>query len=382
MTEAAQVLNKTNSERKSLGRSAYHKKNGSAVAKLGNKRMSWQEIQSKHGECKTYPSTDDFMDYSLFEELPSDLKIEFVNKMMDKYDISLSQISQFLFNKGGDGLKANLRNKFDILDKTDYRKARANTGLSKFISDIEDWKCREKAAKEIDEAEAQRKRDIIWKAEFITFDQLKEFPIDGQVAYINNLIRKYSVSIASIASCLFQINQTSLRRHFQRLGVYDQIDRSKACHGSVGQENVDAFTKIVNEWRGETVMEEDPVQNTIAVPTKEESKDIARDILLSIVGEQQEESETVEPEIVEESTSVDNPVTEPIVNEPEPEEPAKFEIPEPVEEIRAEDSKIISHSTVFTSNYKSIGLDSDELDGLKLLFKNKQVEVCITVRTI
>ena len=41
-----------------------------------------------------------------------------------------------------------------------------------------------------------------------------------------------------------------------------------------------------------------------------------------------------------------------------------------------------SHNTVFTSNYKSIGLDSDELDGMKLMFKNKMVEVCITIRTV
>jgi hypothetical protein len=40
------------------------------------------------------------------------------------------------------------------------------------------------------------------------------------------------------------------------------------------------------------------------------------------------------------------------------------------------------HSTVFSANYRSIGMDCDELDALKLMFKNKLVEVCITVRTI
>ena len=40
------------------------------------------------------------------------------------------------------------------------------------------------------------------------------------------------------------------------------------------------------------------------------------------------------------------------------------------------------HTTVFSANYKSIGMDCNELDALKLMFMNKSVEVCITVRTI
>jgi len=40
------------------------------------------------------------------------------------------------------------------------------------------------------------------------------------------------------------------------------------------------------------------------------------------------------------------------------------------------------HSTVFSANYRSVGMDCDELDALKLMFKNKLIEVCITVRTI
>lgn len=40
------------------------------------------------------------------------------------------------------------------------------------------------------------------------------------------------------------------------------------------------------------------------------------------------------------------------------------------------------HTMVFTSNYRSIGLDSDELEGMKIMCKNKLVEVCITIRTI
>lgn len=382
MTEAAQVLKQTNSERKSLGRSAYHKKNGSAVAKLGNKPMSWQEIQSKHGKEMTYPSTDGFMDYATFEKLPSDLKIEFINKLMDKYDIGLQHISRHLFNKGDDGLKANLRNNFDILDKIDCKKARANTGLLKFRDDVEEWKVREKAAKIADEEEAQRKRDIIWKGEFITYDEFKTFPADGQVAYLNNLIRKYNISASAISKILFQISQPTLRSHLEKLNVFDQLEKSKVGNPTTSSVRIATFDKAVKKWRGETVVDKIPVQNNVVGLPKEEPNEIARDILRSIVGERQEELEPTEPETAVESAPVDIPVMESLVEKPEPEEPNELEIQKSAEEIRVEELKTNPHATVFTSNYKSIGLDSDELDGLKLLFKNKQVEVCITVRTI
>ena len=90
----------------------------------------------------------------------------------------------------------------------------------------------------------------------------------------------------------------------------------------------------------------------------------------------------VEPETVVESAPADIPVTEPIEELEPVEAPVELEIPKPIEDIRVEEPEANIHSTVFTSNYKSIGLDSDELDGLKLLFKNKPIEVCITVRTI
>lgn len=256
MTEAAQVFNQTVGERSKQKNSAYHKKNGSAVAKLGNKRMSWQEINSKHGKEETYPNTDGFMDYASFEKLPSDLKIEFINKLMDKYDIGLQHISRHLFNKGDDGLKANLRNNFDILDKIDYKKPRANSGLLKFRDEVEEWKLREKAAKAADEAEAQRKRDIIWKGEFITYDEFKTFPADGQVAYLNNLIKKYSISASTIAKVLFQIAQPTLRSHLEKLNVYDQLEKSKVGNSKTSVGRVAAFEKAVKKWRGKTVVKE------------------------------------------------------------------------------------------------------------------------------
>lgn len=411
MNEAVQVLNQTNSERKTLGRSANHKKNGSAVAKLGNKPMSWQEIRSKNGPCKTHPSTDCFMEYADFEELPNDLKVEFVNKMMDKYDIGLSQISQYLFNKGGDGLKANLRNNYDILDRIDYKKARANTGLLKFRSEVDDWKKREKAAKLADEAAAQRKRNIIWNAKFINYHEFLNLPIDGQVSYINNLIKKHNVSCSTISEYLFKVNPQTFRYHLKKNGVLDQIDKSKGGYPARCIKQIEAFDRAVKEWRGELVMEEVPVQNTIDETPKEEAQNIAHEIVLSIAEHPAEKLHEMAKEIIQ-SPVKEEPVVPEVYRDPierrveeftkqfdhaaekpmtmdEFEEAAglpkiDLEFKTPWEEAKKPTDAATdnSHSTVFTSNYKSIGLDSDELDGMKLMFKNKMIEVCITVRTV
>lgn len=314
MNEVAQVLRQTNHERKVAGYGAHHKKNGSAVAKLGNKPMSWQEIQSKHGEEETFPSTDCLISYSDFIRYTPDLKVEYVNKMMDKYDIDLQHISRYLFNKGDDGLRSYLRNN-KLLNLCNYKAARAKSGLLQFQADIEEWKRREKMSREIDEAEAQRKRDIIWNAEFIDYKEFKTLPIDGQVAYINNLIKKYSISLAPIATCLFKVDQRSLRDHFKRYKVYDQIEKSKSGNGKTGKMRIATFADAVNNWRGESTLEEKSA--------KEEAAEIASNLLATIIGKSEpvkEEPKKVElPEsnisavyIPVEQETAEVPVTEPL----------------------------------------------------------------------
>lgn len=287
MNEAAQVLRQTNHERKVAGYGAHHKKGGSAVSKLGNKPMTWQEIQSKHSEEETFPSTDCLISYSDFIRYAPDLKVEYVNKMMDKYDIDLQHISRYLFNKGDDGLRSYLRNN-KLLNLCNYKAARAKSGLLQFQADIEEWKRREKMSREIDEAEAQRKRDIIWNAEFIDYKEFKTFPIDGQVAYINNLIKKYNISLSPIATCLFKVDQGSLRDHFKRYKVYDQIEKSKSGNGKTGKVRIATFADAVNNWRGESTLEEKSA--------KEKAAEISSNLLATIIGESEPISEPVKEE--------------------------------------------------------------------------------------
>lgn len=341
------------------------KKGGSAVSKLGNKPLSWKEIADRHGKCESFDMTG-FPTFEEFEKFPVDLKVEYVNKLMDRYDIELQHISLYLFNKGADGLKSHLRNQRMENDRAlkfcDYQKSRAKTGLLKFQADVEDWKRREKAAKEIDEAEAQRKRDIIWNAEFIDYKEFKSLPVDGQVAYVNNLIKKYNISLLPIATHLFKVDQGSLREHFKRRNVYDQIEKSKSGNGKTGKARIAVFVDAVRNWRGESTLEEKK-EDITEVSVKEEPKNV----------------ELPESNI----SAVYIPVEKETITELEEtltKMPVKVETIEKSDDISAVESN--RRNTVFSANYRSVGMDCDELDALKLMFKNKLVEVCITVRTI
>lgn len=395
MTEAAQVFNQTVGERSKQKNSAYHKKNGSAVAKLGNKRMSWQEINSKHGKEVTYPNTDGFMDYAAFEKLPSDLKIEFINKLMDKYDIGLQHISRHLFNKGDDGLKANLRNNFDILDKIDYKKPRANSGLLKFRDEVEEWKLREKAAKAADEAEAQRKRDVIWKGEFITYNEFKTFPADGQVAYLNNLIKKYSISASTIAKVLLQITQPTLRHHLEKLNVFDQLEKSKVGNSKTSVGRVEAFEKAVKKWRGKTVEEEPKTEAEIVPETVDPVEELKDDILVPSIIENAFGSEKGDFDIDTHSgqTFEFNPdEVKKTIDEAE-KQINKVQhiatVSDFLEAIEAADNvveevpSVQPHEMSFSANYISEnGLDEKQLFSLMNLFAGKKVKVNIIIQSM
>lgn len=292
MTEAAVAFQQTNRERSIVKNSAYHKKGGSAVAKLGNKRMNWQEINERHGECKTY-TTDGFIEYADFEKLPWDLKIEYVNKLMNEYDVGLNHISQYLFNKGGDGLKANLRKeKVDIngkgtmktlLELTEYQKSRANTGLLKFRADVDEWKRR---CQQLTKLEAMAKEEKMnTPAEFITYDQFTSMCIQDQLLYVNKLITQWGVGIDTISIELFKKSKNTLRMRFQpeklkNAGIQDQIQKIALANPHAHKELNEKFIQAVKEWKNAKATANEESVNVKAVDTI---------LKLGIAGEEPEE---------------------------------------------------------------------------------------------
>lgn len=365
MTEAAFMFNQEVSERANVKRSASHKANGASVTKLGNKKLTDKEIAERHGPCESY-GLGNFMTFSKFEKCAPDLKVEYVNKLMDKYDIELQHISLYLFHKGTDGLKSHLRNvKMEgdrALKFCDYQKPRAKTGLLKFQADIEEWKRREATAKEIDEMEAQRRREIIWNAEFVTFEEFMAFPIDGKIKYCNNLITKYQVSLATISTVLFEKNTNYLRDHFQKKEVYGQIQKAPKRASSASPFNK-AFDMEVKKWKGIEVVEEAVVKKTPVPMPEFETMDEAE------IAEVAEETQ-FEPVDVSAEESVEEPVQLEV-------EPELESVSHQVTIANPQDSM------AFTSTYVSEnGLDEHQLYALISLFQNKKVRVVIDIQTL
>lgn len=317
MNEAAQVLKETNHERKVAGYGVHHKKGGSAVSKLGNKPMSWQEINSKHGECKEY-DFGGFMDYETFKKMDPDLEAEYVNKLCEKYHVRHEQVSKYLFELGENDLMARL--KIKGVDKK-ITKIKASDVTDDAVKDFRDqidlWRQKTEAAKIIDLSEAQRKRDIIDNGEFISYEEFSNFTTDEKTLYLNSLIDKYGVSLAAIERELFKLSSGRLRYHLETAGALLNVKRGKM--GTAGIKANAVFCEALKEWRGETAVEEKT--ETAAESVKKEPKVVARDILAAIIGEEPEKPSNVIAKILQ-VDKVEKPA------EIAAEDPKKVELPE------------------------------------------------------
>ena len=204
MNEAVTVLNQTNHERKVAGYGVHHKKGGSAVSKLGNKPMTWQEIQSKHGECKEF-DLGGFMDYETFKKMDPDLEAEYVNKLCLKYHVRHEQVSKWLFELGENDLMARL--KIKGVDKKIMKIKAADVtddNIKNFRDLIEIWHERVEAAKIIDLSEAQRKHDIIENAEFIDYEEFSVFTTDENIKQIASVSCNNGRGLCSLNRCLYR----------------------------------------------------------------------------------------------------------------------------------------------------------------------------------
>lgn len=296
MTEAARVFNQTNGERSKLKNCSYHKKNGSAVAKLGNKPMSWQEIQSKHGPVQTY--TEGFTSYEEFKKMPPDLEVNYVNNLCAKYNIRHEDISTILFELSDLDLIARLKIKgVDKKLHTIKKSEVTDEARQKFKDDVNLWHDRTERAKIIDLSEAQRKHDIIENAEFISYETYRTFSDAEKLNYVNNLVDRYDVGRSIISKVLFGKNESTLDQYFYTKDLKSSLHMTKPCAPDARKEKTKVFTDAVKAWRGEYVVEEKT--ETAAKPVKEEPSEAIRDILTGIIGEEPEKPSNVIAKILQ-----------------------------------------------------------------------------------
>lgn len=139
MTDEAYVFNQTNRERAIVKRSASHKKNGSKSkkCKLGVDGMSKKEIEAKHGDVKSWKMTE-FYDWKNFKEMPDDIQVEYINHLIDAYDIGLTAIGAHLFKISKVSLLRHFkrRNLESQIHKCEARGGQAISNVQKFIKDL------------------------------------------------------------------------------------------------------------------------------------------------------------------------------------------------------------------------------------------------------
>lgn len=405
MTDAINVLKETNKERSNLKNSAFHKKNGSAVSKLGNKPMSWQEINSKHGPVKTYPSMDSFMEYDEFKLLPPDLKVQYVNGLCKKYKIKICHVSEHLFGAGEKGLMAYLKI-FDLYKQCASSGEWTEENAESFRIEVENWRNRKEISDLIDQ-EAQEAR----LSEFMTYDAFKKFSLDDRVRYVNGLIDRYKVGLNTISKVLFEKNESTLWVNFKSAGRLSDIHKLDKRHLNRLQQRevIEAFKETIDAWKKQNVVayapiakKEEPVTpNDILEPAEEYTEKMNNQLLASIIGSGEVEKE-LEPVNIDEETIVDScddaePMTKPEIvkidtpktiiidrDDAEPETICLDVIK--MKEIPVEEEKkasVSQYDAHFKTSYISeSGLDEKQIFALLSLFTGKKIKVNIEIEAL
>ena len=128
-------------EKKSAGRGAFHKKNGSKSKKctLPSDYMTRKEKMAMSGECKTYDMKK-FYTHEEFKQFPDDIKLQYLNSLINRYDVTIAAIAEELFHITPTGLYKYLR-KHELLQYINKapngKSARALQGRARLMSAIE-----------------------------------------------------------------------------------------------------------------------------------------------------------------------------------------------------------------------------------------------------
>lgn len=119
-------------EKKAAGRGAFHKKGGSKSKKCNfpSDYMTRKEKQALNGEVMSY-NPNKFYSYAEFKQLPMEYQVKYVNSLMDKYQIGLSNVSTTLFGLSKSGLYA----WFSKHDQLQYiNTVKTSQGMSKMFA--------------------------------------------------------------------------------------------------------------------------------------------------------------------------------------------------------------------------------------------------------
>ena len=121
MNEIEYVFNSDIREKKRTARGSYHKVCGSKSKKCGlpYETMKRKDLKAMNGDIMNYKLSE-FYTWEQFLAMPSDIQVEYVNRMSAYYNVGLSTLSMTLFGRKDDQTlrkhftKAGLMNKLKV----------------------------------------------------------------------------------------------------------------------------------------------------------------------------------------------------------------------------------------------------------------------------
>lgn len=141
MTDLQYVYQSDIREKKSTGLGIFHKKNGSKSKKctLPSDYLTRKEKMAMSGECKTYDMRK-FYTYEEFKQFPDDIQLQYLNSLINRYDVTIAAIADELFHITQTGLYKYLR-KHELLQYINKapngKSAMALQGRARLMSAIE-----------------------------------------------------------------------------------------------------------------------------------------------------------------------------------------------------------------------------------------------------
>lgn len=393
MDEVRATYYETNAERANLKNSANHKRNGASANGMKNPRMSNKEIEEKHGECEKYKLSR-FMSYEEFQKMRSDLQIEYLNKLQDKYDVGLYQINKEVFENDGNLLFGYLKMK-DILKDCHPEKKRAKTGLLQLRDDFARQKREDNFEKSIDISQIPETKGDLPK--FMTYDEAKKLSNEDLVRFVNRILDSYEyVGIRTINMLLFGFTGNSqLKELIERRKLQKQIhkhSRKAPTRGKAYEECVARFKNDISLWKKET----EPVE--VATQESKVAKTFPKVRFEEVSGFENTYVCHKEGEGVSEEKSVETKVPDISVTEPKQElfldpingtafysntETIKQTIKELEQKLQetgkvsfqpeSSEDPMLYHDASFTSSYIGIGIDKNEINGAITMFEGKRI---------
>lgn len=112
LSDEAYVYQQDIKEKKSAGRGAYHKKNGSRSkkCKFPSDYLTKKEKMAMNGECISYDMKK-FYTYAEFKTFPDDIQLKYINGLINRYNVTVSAIAEEVFHITHTGFYKHLKKK-------------------------------------------------------------------------------------------------------------------------------------------------------------------------------------------------------------------------------------------------------------------------------